>query len=109
MVQVKTTYTTVDGKEFADEADALAHEQKREARNKKRHEEFLKSDRYKSLLRKHNLSDIGVWAVRGEEAFRPIGHVEGTLEKAILWAVAQDNWSSWGHGGDLEKLNVISV
>lgn len=108
MVAVKITYLTIDGQEFEDEADAIAHEAKRAKSIKKHYDQFVKSDKYSSLLRQHKLDEDGIWLVRSEE-FQTIGHVSGKLDDAIKWAVSQTNWGGYGSGGSLEKLQVVPV
>jgi hypothetical protein len=82
MVAVKTTYLTIDGQEFEHEADAVAHEAKRAKSIKKHYDQFVKSDKYSSLLRQHKLDEVGIWLVRSEE-FQTIGHVSGKLENSM--------------------------
>ena len=69
------------------------------------------------LLRKHKLTDFGRWDVYGEDPnpdfngphVAPfLGTVEGTLQKAIEWAVGQREWMAWGGGGNI-KPNVTQI
>lgn len=113
MVTTKTTYIAADGKEFDSLADAEKRDDEIDARTKEWHERFLKSDHYQDLLKKHSLTDFGIWNVDGEDCEvrinNHLGSVEGTLQQAINWAVSQAAWSTWGRGGRIEKLNVIKL
>lgn len=107
MVTAKTTYLTIDGMEFENKDDAVAHETKRAKSIKANYEKFLKSDRYRSLVRDHKLDEDGIWLVRSEE-FQTIGYVSANLENAIRWAVSQTHWGGYGNGGSIEKLQVAT-
>ena len=68
---------------------------------------------------KYKLDQVGLWKIRGEDPncdfggphhMPELGYVEGTYEKAIMWATIQPNWSSWGAGGDVTLVtNVTKV
>ena len=64
----------------------------------------------KQLMEKHKLSDYGVWKIYGEDPNCDMGGyhhqpliatVEGTLEKAIEYAVQSTAFYTWGGGGDI--------
>lgn len=74
---------------------------------------FLRGYYGERLMKEHKLSDVGVWEILGEDPncdyagthVQPhIGYVEGTLEKALLYAVKQPNWYSWGSGGSVKPI-----
>lgn len=69
----------------------------------------------KRLLEKHSLDEEGVWKILGEDPncdmggyhHQPeLGTYSGTLQKVLEIAVQKSNWSAWGGGGDIVKLNI---
>lgn len=112
--KIVKTYTTIDGKEFNSFAEAYQHEQKVVNRIPKRKAEYIA----KSKLSSSALSVYGVYEVRGEDPncdmggyhHEPyLGTVEGTLDEAIEWAVAQDGWEAWGGGGSVKLVNITKL
>lgn len=109
----KTVYTTTDGKTF----DSLCKAQKHEDETVNQVErDFIRytTTTYagQKLLVEHSLTEYGIWEVRGEDPncdfgghhHEPkIGKVEGTLENAIRWAVAQSGFWQWGAGGSIKR------
>lgn len=74
---------------------------------------FLRGYYGETLMKEHKLSDVGIWEILGEDPncdfggshVQPhIGYVEGTLEKALLYAVKQPKWYSWGAGGTVKPI-----
>jgi hypothetical protein len=72
----------------------------------------------RKLLEKHNLSETGFWKVRGEDSncdwgghhhMPELGVFEGTLKDVIEKAVNMPRFWTWGGGGDITKLEPISV
>ena len=72
----------------------------------------------KRLLEKHSLDEEGYWKILGEDPncdmggyhHQPnLGTYKGTLEKVLEIAVQHDDWSAWGGGGDVVKVNVKYV
>ena len=66
---------------------------------------------------KYKMTDKGMWHVEGEDSncdmggshHNPhIGYVEGTFEKALLWAVVQKNFWAWGAGGKLTRITDVT-
>ena len=67
----------------------------------------------KRLIEKYELTYYGIWEILGEDPncdyagshHQPhIAYVEGTLEKALLYAVKQPKWLTWGGGGDIKPI-----
>lgn len=70
------------------------------------------------LLEKHSLTEEGTWEILGEDSncdlggshHQPnLGVYSGTLQKILEVAVQQPNWSSWGGGGNINKINIKTV
>lgn len=73
----------------------------------------------RELLKKHKLTDVGVWEVRGEDPncdmggahHQPLlGYFEGKLEDVIRYAVELPSFWQWGGGGDfrLHKQPIVT-
>lgn len=69
----------------------------------------------RELLKKHALTEEGIWEVRGEDPnpdmggphSNPyIGTYQGTLAKVIAFAVNHPNFWQWGAGGVIRKIEV---
>lgn len=112
---VKQIFEARDGKQFETEHEAIQYEAKLDDRAKKYFEKYLTSWDYTEGLKKMPLNTQGIWEVRGEDHncdlgghhHNPlIGHVEGTLEQAILFGCASPKWSAWGRGGQIRKLEI---
>lgn len=65
----------------------------------------------KELLKKYGLDYYGQWKVAcednnpelaGPHHNKPLGIVEGTLDKVIAWATKQPEFWAWGYGGPIE-------
>lgn len=78
---------------------------------------FLSSYSGQRLLKKHSLSEEGVWRVKGEDSnfdlagphpnYTPdLGFISGKLQDVIAAAVEMDRFWTWGHGGSIEKYNA---
>lgn len=76
-------------------------------------DKFLRGYYGQNLIKEHKLSDVGKWEILGEDPncdfggshIQPhIAYVEGTLEKALLYAVKQPNWYTWGAGGSVKAI-----
>lgn len=74
-------------------------------------DQFLTNYSGKQLLKVHKLDDVCVWDIYGEDPNCDMGGahsqpylatVEGTLIKAIAYAVELRDFYQWGAGGDLK-------
>lgn len=72
----------------------------------------------KKLAEKYQLTETGLWEVRGEDPncdlggshHQPkLGVVEGSLKDALNYAVNHPNFYTWGGGGDVTKVNTIKI
>lgn len=82
-------------------------------------EEYLKSSYSgKDLLKNHTLDEKGLWRINGEDPncdfggchHNPdLGTFEGTLQKALEFAVEHPKFYTWGSGGYISKINVIKL
>ena len=72
----------------------------------------------KRLNEKHQLTETGLWEVRGEDPncdlggshHQPkLGVVEGSLKDALTYAVNNPNFYTWGGGGDVSKITPIQI
>lgn len=76
-------------------------------------DKFLRGFYGERLMKEHHISDYGLWEILGEDPncdysgshIQPhIAYVEGTLEQAILYAVKQPKWNTWGTGGNIKPI-----
>jgi hypothetical protein len=67
------------------------------------------------LLKKHNLTEYGIWKVYGEDPncdfggshYEPeIGLYEGTLEKVLRKVTEMSKFWTWGGGGRVVKTEI---
>jgi len=72
----------------------------------------------RELLKKHSLSEYGIWRVYGEDPncdmggphHQPdLGLYQGTLEDVIRLAVELPRFWNWGGGGDIKLPEIISA
>lgn len=72
----------------------------------------------RELLKKHKLTEQGLWKIRGEDAncdlhgphhMPDLGIVEGTLKDVIEYAVELPLFWQWGGGGDITKIGPIPM
>jgi hypothetical protein len=72
----------------------------------------------RELLKKHSLTDTGLWRIRGEDPncdfggyhhSPDLGTVEGTLLDVIEYAIELKNFWTWGGGGDIELVKVQKI
>ena len=79
-------------------------------------DDYLKTYHGVQLLKKYNLSDIGIWEIRGEDPNcdmlgkhdNPyLGTIEGTLQEATEWAVNQNGFWQWGAGGKIKRIVIL--
>ena len=79
---------------------------------------FLEGYAGKDLLKKHALTEIGVWKVVGEDSnadlgghhHQPlIGIFSGMLKDIIDYAVSHPNFWTWGNGGDITTVVIIPI
>lgn len=72
----------------------------------------------RELLKKHRLEEEGTWQIYGEDSNAELagphhepylGTVEGKLEDVIRYATTLQRWATWGGGGRIEKVSIISV
>ncbi len=70
---------------------------------------------YNALLKKHSLSEVGIWEVRGEDSncdlgghhhMPKLGTFEGKLEDIVAYAVTLSGFWQWGAGGDITKVGA---
>jgi hypothetical protein len=70
----------------------------------------------KRLLEKYSLDEFGFWKILGEDPncdlggshHQPdLGVVEGTLKEALVYALKNSDFYTWGGGGDITKINII--
>ncbi len=85
--------------------------------NKKR-EKFLDTYNGAELLKKHDLTEYGLWEVKGEDPncdfggshHEPfLGHYEGALADVIDIAVQLQGFWQWGAGGKINKVKSIKL
>ena len=76
---------------------------------------FFNTYSYQQLVKKHSLSETGIWKVRGEDPncdfgghhhMPELGTFEGKLEDIINYAVTLPNFWQWGSGGDITKVSA---
>lgn len=82
--------------------------------------DYLKSHEGKELLKRHKLTEEGVWNIHGEDPncdfggyhSNPfLGAVEGRLDKVLEHAVNKSSFYTWGSGGIIKReyRNVIKL
>jgi len=73
---------------------------------------------YTKLLEKHSLNEVGVWEIKGEDPNCDFGGshsqpylatVSGKLSDVIERAVELPKFWTWGAGGSIRKVNIVSV
>lgn len=83
-----------------------------------RYEEFLRTHNGRELLKKHKLTEVGLWRVRGEDSncdfggshYEPeLGIFEGTLDDVICIAVKHKGFWQWGAGGSISLVKFEKV
>lgn len=76
-------------------------------------QEYLNTYAGQQLIKKHSLTETGLWRIRGEDPncdlgghhYQPeLGIVEGKLEDVIAYAITIKSFYSWGGGGDIVKV-----
>lgn len=81
-------------------------------------ERFKRTYSYKQLLNQHSLEDRGVWEIRGEDPNADWGGhhhspylctVEGRLKDVIESAVDLNNFWTWGGGGNIRLIKILSL
>lgn len=79
---------------------------------------YEKSYEYKELLKKHSLTDEGVWEILGEDPNCDMGGshhqpklavVSGRLGEVIKAAVDMKSFWTWGSGGSIRFVKIISL
>lgn len=119
MITSKTVYITDDGKEFSCEDEAVNYELEQSKKAKTEFDRYINST-YNGhhLLKKHSLSEHGIWKVYGEDPncdfgghhHSPyLGKFQGTLEEVIRHAVTLSGFWQWGAGGDFKLDNVEKI
>ena len=77
-----------------------------------KYEQFMSSYEGKELLKKHTLTEIGIWKVRGADSncdfgghhYMPeLGQFEGSLQDIVMYAIELSSFWSWGPG-DITKV-----
>jgi hypothetical protein len=78
-------------------------------------EQFKETRHGKALFAVYTPKETGIWGIYGEtddpggSCFTPLlGVFIGTMADAMEVAVAQKRFVSWGGGGDLRKLTVLT-
>ena len=112
----------VDGKEFDTKSEALQYSLDRKANHKKNLHRYLnESYSGRELLKKHGLTETGVWEVLGEDPncdlggfhHRPsLGFYRGSLQEVVEVAVDLHGFWQWGGGGTIKKSippNIIDL
>lgn len=75
---------------------------------------FINSFTGQDLIKKHNLTEYGLWRIRGADSncdfggshYMPeLGIVEGTLEDVIQYAVTLPSFWSWS-SGEISKVHT---
>ncbi|AGS81048.1 hypothetical protein [Caulobacter phage Cr30] len=113
-------FQTSDGKEFNNSKDAITHQVEIDKTPEQRAiDDFLNSYCYKGLKQQgYDLQTFGIWEVRGEDSnadfggchHEPyLGTVQGTMSQALKWGMKQKKWFSYGSGGSLRKIEIISL
>lgn len=76
---------------------------------------FRNTYSYQQLVKKHSLSETGIWKVRGEDPncdfgghhhMPELGTFEGKLEDIVAYAVTLTGFWQWGSGGDITKVGA---
>lgn len=79
---------------------------------------FFKTNSGIRMMEKYSLDDEGVWLVRGEDPncdmggqhHQPLlGHFQGKLSDVIRIAVTLDRFWTWGGGGSIERIDILST
>lgn len=77
------------------------------------YDRFFSTNSCKGLLKKHSLSETGIWVVFGEDTncdyggshSQPIlNYYEGKLDQVIHAATSLPGFYSWGAGGNIQKV-----
>lgn len=88
---------------------------------KSRVQEYLNTHYGKELLKRHSLTDTGVWSVKGEDPnadfggnhYEPdLGNYRGKLSNVLEVVTKLPRFWSWGGGGKIslaEPIDVIDV
>ncbi len=80
--------------------------------------DYLDSYYGRQLVEAHTLDEYGLWEVKGEDPncdfggvhIQPkLGIVQGTLKQALVYALNHPNFYTWGSGGKIEKVNIITM
>ena len=103
--------------ELNKEKERLIYEKNRLHANNKVND-YLHGWAGKRLLEKYDLSHTSKWEIFGEDPNCDFGgshhqphlaYVEGTLEKAIEYAVGLSGFYSWGSGGDIKEIKEHDI
>ncbi len=118
MITKKEFWVTPDGEQFDTESEAVLHQEKVNASKKNLYDQFLKTYSGSRLLETHNLNEVGIWEVRGEDPnpdfgghhHEPyIGTYKGKLVNVIKEAVESDRFWQWGAGGSIKKIEIKPI
>ena len=72
----------------------------------------------RKLLERNKIGDVGTWQIKGEDPnadfgghhHQPdLGIYSGTLGDCIKYAVALPNFWTWGGGGSISKVEVVTT
>ena len=82
-------------------------------------EDFRRTWSYREeLIKKHSLDEVGVWEIRGEDSncdfggshYQPhLATVTGRLSDVIEAAVELPNFWTWGGGGSIRAIKIVSI
>jgi hypothetical protein len=109
---MKRVYQAADGEIFETAEKCIKYERKATEGSR---EKYLRTYSGKRLLEEHSLDETGIWEIRGEDPNPDMGGyhhnpyiatVQGTLEKAIDYAVISSNFWTWGGGGQITKKDI---
>ena len=120
---INSSITDIDGFAIDSQINALkavtANLEKAISEKPTNYEKFKSTYSYKQLMKNHSLSEHGIWEILGDHPNCDMGGshhqpsleiVEGTLEKAIQYAVELSGFWQWGGGGNLVKReNKIKI
>lgn len=79
---------------------------------------YINTYAHKQLMKQHTLSEEGIWEIRGEDPncdfggshYQPyLGTVNGKLLDVLKTAVNLPNFWTWGAGGTIKKINVVTI
>jgi len=103
---------------FSEEKETTKMTTKQKHEIQASYRKFLAGYSGTALMKKHDLSEVGFWKVVGEDPncdfggshSQPfIGVFKGRLRDVIYHAVGISSFWQWGSGGDITKVDVLTV